>query len=321
MPIITAFSTTAERDISSLNRSSSQPDLDLTPATSINSSTSSEIGAAGGGEDDEAEYGTEMSSNLLGSNSMSSSRRGDKNLNVGNSVTSNHPFKAFTFKRLVVGGTIILLCIFWFGKGSGSRGGGGEGDKISSSKELIVPEDLPASSPQRQETAPGGKCMPPPGKKAVSYALMIDAGSTGSRIHVYTFSNCNPSPAALPKLEHEGFFMTKPGLSSFAGKPKEAAESLRVLMEHAMEGIQASERSCTPVAVKATAGLRMLGDKESTQILNEVERWMNEEWPFHVIDDGVVIMDGRDEGVYAWITINYVRAISHFLGYRNQTNS
>ena len=82
---------------------------------------------------------------------------------------------------------------------------------------------------------------------------MIDAGSTGSRLHLYTFSHCDPvEPAALPALEDEGFFTTKPGLSDYRGRPKDAAESLRGLMEHAIEGNPKSERGCTPIAVKAT---------------------------------------------------------------------
>lgn len=156
---------------------------------------------------------------------------------------------------------------------------------------------LPPSSPQKQAgTTTSGPCTPPPGQKPSTYALMIDAGSTGSRLHLYTFSHCDPTPGALPKLEHEGFFTTKPGLSAYSGRPKEAAESLRGLMEHAMKDIPAKERACSPVAVKATAGLRMLGVTESTDILDEVERWLKSEWPFSVIEDGVVIMDGRDEG-------------------------
>ncbi len=42
-------------------------------------------------------------------------------------------------------------------------------------------------------------------KPIVQYVLMIDAGSTGSRIHVYKFNNCGPSP----ELESEIFKQTK----------------------------------------------------------------------------------------------------------------
>ena len=65
--------------------------------------------------------------------------------------------------------------------------------------------------------------------------------------------------------------------------------------------------SCTPVAVRATAGLRLLGPQESTEILNVVEDHLLSAYPFILPDrDAAVIMDGRDEGVYAWITANYL---------------
>lgn len=160
-----------------------------------------------------------------------------------------------------------------------------------------------------------GKCVLPDGTPETSYALMIDAGSTGSRIHVYKFSNClpegsRPGDKHLPELKDEIFLAIQPGLSSFKGKPKEAAESLRKLMDAAMKGVPISERSCTPIAVKATAGLRLLGAQQSQEILNYIENWLKTEWPFHVVSNGVTIMDGKDEGVYAWITINYVRRLA-----------
>jgi guanosine-diphosphatase len=87
----------------------------------------------------------------------------------------------------------------------------------------------------------------------------------------------------------------------------EAAESLRPLLQHALEAVPASEHRCTPVAVKATAGLRLLGKKQSDAILKQVRTWLEAEFPFAVPGpDAVQIMDGKDEGVYAWITINYL---------------
>ncbi|KAG7087965.1 hypothetical protein E1B28_012006 [Marasmius oreades] len=142
-----------------------------------------------------------------------------------------------------------------------------------------------------------------PTSSLVQWALMIDAGSTGSRIHIYKFNNCQKNPS----FEYEVFHMIKGGLSDYAGKPEEAAESLDVLMDEALRVVPESLQSCTPVAVKATAGLRLLPGSQSADILKAVERALKESYPFKLHEpDGVVIMDGKDEGVYAWITANYL---------------
>ena len=137
----------------------------------------------------------------------------------------------------------------------------------------------------------------------VQYALMIDAGSTGSRIHIYKFNNCGHSA----EYEYEVFKMTLPGLSSYAGKPEEAAKSLDVLLDEAIRIVPTDMRRCTPVAVKATAGLRLLPGSQSADILKAVEERLHRFYPFQLVEkDGVTIMDGKDEGVYAWITANYL---------------
>lgn len=158
-------------------------------------------------------------------------------------------------------------------------------------------------------------------RSVVQYAIMIDAGSTGSRVHVYKFNYCSASP----ELENEVFDMLRPGLSSFKGDPKAAADSLRPLLATSLKSIPQSLQECTPIAVKATAGLRLLGQQESNEILRAVRRMIGQEYPF-VLADGsatkgfvelapgggeiegkaVEIMDGRDEGVFAWITVNYL---------------
>ncbi|KAK9447125.1 nucleoside phosphatase family-domain-containing protein [Limtongia smithiae] len=140
-------------------------------------------------------------------------------------------------------------------------------------------------------------------KPVTQYVLMIDAGSTGSRIHVYEFSNCNSSP----ELVREVFEMTRPGLSSYPDEPVGAAKSLDSLLAVAMKEVPEELKGCTPVAVKATAGLRILGDEKSETILKAVRAHLEEDYPFPVVaGDGISIMDGKDEGVYAWITTNFL---------------
>jgi guanosine-diphosphatase len=160
-------------------------------------------------------------------------------------------------------------------------------------------------------TSPTSKCAKPQdaSKPLVQYALMIDAGSTGSRIHIYKFNNCGTTP----ELESEVFKMTEKreggsGLSSYSTDAEGAAKSLDPLMDEAMIYVPDEYKSCSPVAVKATAGLRVLRDK-SAEILAAVRERLETKYPFPVVSperDGVVIMKGEDEGVYAWITANYL---------------
>ncbi|TKY90776.1 hypothetical protein EX895_000774 [Sporisorium graminicola] len=146
----------------------------------------------------------------------------------------------------------------------------------------------------------------------VQYALMIDAGSTGSRIHVYRFNYCSASP----ELEHEHFEKITGGLSDYGTNPAAAADSLRPLLKSALEQVPHSLRKCTPVAVKATAGLRLLPGKQAEDIIKAVRHMLENEFPFPIADGknadgskaskGVEIMEGKDEGVFAWITVNYL---------------
>ena len=61
------------------------------------------------------------------------------------------------------------------------------------------------------------------------FGIMIDAGSTGSRIHVYKFSRASPRGEMI--LQHELFKQLKPGLSSFKDDAKAGAQSLVPLLE------------------------------------------------------------------------------------------
>ncbi|KAL1922352.1 uncharacterized protein VTP21DRAFT_9891 [Calcarisporiella thermophila] len=150
---------------------------------------------------------------------------------------------------------------------------------------------------------------PTPGRPAIQYALMIDAGSTGSRIHVYRFNYCK----STPELEDEVFEKTEPGLSSYKDDPLAAAKSLDGLMQVALDNVPKDLYDCTPIAVKATAGLRLLGENQSKNILKAVRNRLEKNYPFpiHGGPSGVEIMDGRDEGVYAWTTVNYLLGNLH----------
>ncbi|KAJ5773512.1 hypothetical protein N7457_008408 [Penicillium paradoxum] len=176
-----------------------------------------------------------------------------------------------------------------------------------------VPSGINQQPPSSSGASGSAKCTKPfdSSKPLIQYVLMIDAGSTGSRIHVYRFNNCG----STPELENEVFEQTEiksdpgSGLSSYREDAEGAARSLDPLMEVALKSVPEEYRSCSPVAVKATAGLRFLGPEISDKILEAVRHRLETSYPFPVVSKekgGVQIMDGSDEGVYAWITTNYL---------------
>nr|XP_048305106.1 nucleoside diphosphate phosphatase ENTPD5 [Myodes glareolus] len=140
------------------------------------------------------------------------------------------------------------------------------------------------------------------------YGIMFDAGSTGTRIHVYTF--VQKTAGQLPFLEGEIFESVKPGLSAFADQPKQGAETVQELLDLAKDSIPKSHWKRTPVVLKATAGLRLLPEQKAQALLFEVEELFKKS-PFLVPDDSVTIMDGSDEGILAWVTVNFLTGQLH----------
>ncbi|OAY73043.1 putative apyrase 1 [Ananas comosus] len=150
-----------------------------------------------------------------------------------------------------------------------------------------------------------------------SYAVIFDAGSSGSRVHVYCFDR-NLDLLPIGK-EIELFVQLKPGLSYFAKDPQEAADSLMPLLEKAESVVPQELRKKTPVKVGATAGLRALGTERSEQILQAVRDLLQEKSSLKFQRDWVSVLDGTQEGAFQWVAINYLlghlgKTYSHTVG-------
>jgi hypothetical protein len=79
---------------------------------------------------------------------------------------------------------------------------------------------------------------------SIVYNIVLDAGSTGSRIHIYKFRQQGQDLGLIS----DGFHQLKPGLSSFRDDPVAAAKSLAPLMEEAMKEVP-KEQQVGSVAV------------------------------------------------------------------------
>ncbi|XP_058990241.1 ectonucleoside triphosphate diphosphohydrolase 6 isoform X2 [Mustela nigripes] len=136
----------------------------------------------------------------------------------------------------------------------------------------------------------------------VFYGIMFDAGSTGTRVHIFQF---NRQPGETPTLTHETFKALKPGLSAYADDVEKSTSGIQELLDVAKQDVPFDFWKATPLVLKATAGLRLLPGEKAQKLLQKVKEVFKAS-PFLVGDDCVSIMNGTDEGVSAWITVNFL---------------
>ncbi|MBV97309.1 Ectonucleoside triphosphate diphosphohydrolase 5, partial [Eschrichtius robustus] len=146
------------------------------------------------------------------------------------------------------------------------------------------------------------------------YGIMFDAGSTGTRIHVYTFVQKLPGDYYSRVQNIESGLERK--ITTILGKGDEGtlkingAETVQELLEVAKDSIPRSHWKRTPVVLRATAGLRLLPENKAQALLFEVKEIFKKS-PFLVPDDSVSIMDGSYEGILAWVTVNFLTGQLH----------
>ncbi|XP_076183157.1 nucleoside diphosphate phosphatase ENTPD5-like isoform X2 [Ptiloglossa arizonensis] len=135
------------------------------------------------------------------------------------------------------------------------------------------------------------------------YVVVIDAGSTGSRVFAFSFHESILGGNLV--LDDEHFLEIKPGLSAYADKSKDGAKSLTVLLDKVKNVIPRSEWQHTPLSMRATAGLRLLPSHKAQDILQECRK-LFEDSNFQTSKNSISIMEGTDEGIFSWFTVNFL---------------
>lgn len=100
-----------------------------------------------------------------------------------------------------------------------------------------------------------------------------------------------------------------PGLSSFNQSPQKVGRHhLNYLLSLASAVVPKSEHRRTPIFLHATAGMRILPPNEQTPILENVCTYLTSNTDFFIPDceSHVNIIDGDIEGLYGWLSINYL---------------
>jgi hypothetical protein len=147
-----------------------------------------------------------------------------------------------------------------------------------------------------------------------SYVLVLDAGSTGTRIHVYKFrATVDNENGDTFVLKNEIFKELKPGLSSFDEIFK-AEQQINDLLKIADNEVSHFKHRSTPLVLRATAGLRLLSETKQKLLLESVSNTFKK-YGFYKPKMDIGIMDEIEEGIDAWLTLVYLKG-EQFYGSR-----
>jgi apyrase len=102
------------------------------------------------------------------------------------------------------------------------------------------------------------------------YGIIIDGGSTGTRIHVFGYRIGSGGKAVFDF--EEGALKVNPGLSAYAEDPEGAGGSVEELVEFGKGRVPRELWGETEVRLMATAGVRLLDLEVQDQILNVCRR-------------------------------------------------
>ena len=152
------------------------------------------------------------------------------------------------------------------------------------------------------------------------YGLMMDAGSSGTRIHIYEWPSlsflecCDTDIVVIPQhiLEKK----VSPGMSHYALNPggAGAGDSLKPLVEHAKAWLRdklpkgwSEEKffSSIPIYIRATAGMRQIPPKEQTAVFDNVKAYLSTAG-FLFFPEHASVISGEEEGVFGWLTVNTI---------------
>lgn len=155
--------------------------------------------------------------------------------------------------------------------------------------------------------------LPPPGRV---YSVMIDAGSTGTRAQVFAFRHL-PGQKGLILDDSEVFKMKKSIAALGTGTVGSGGVFFKPLMEKLRKKIPGvRRRQRTPIALHATAGLRLIGEEQAETALEEARKALNISG-FLFQEDWVSILEEQEEASHAWTTVNFLKG--HFHGHKGIT--
>jgi apyrase len=139
---------------------------------------------------------------------------------------------------------------------------------------------------------------------ASEYRVMIDAGSSGSRVHIYEFHS--KAGSVLPEIKLLAKHKITPGVSSLIDRLDGVPAYVDQLARFAKETLHhdAVQIAKTQIVLQATGGVRALTLEQRAELMRALESALASSG---FAKPRVEVVTGTLEGVYQWLTVNYLK--------------
>lgn len=160
-------------------------------------------------------------------------------------------------------------------------------------------------------------------RRSSYFTVVVDCGSTGTRVDVYEWfiggvssigkdlpvlvhsypDNSNRRPLGKDGCQYH-CMQTEPGLDKFFGNYSGVKASLEPLIRWAEQQIPYEKHKETPILILATAGLRHLSIEDGKRVLEDAEAVVKEH-SFMYRKSWIRVLSGKEEAYYGWAALNF----------------
>lgn len=139
------------------------------------------------------------------------------------------------------------------------------------------------------------------GRASNRYTVMIDCGSSSSRLFVYK----EEGGALVAVNDRDEDEIENRSLSSFVDSPLGAGPMIGYMLRQSLDFVPERKRASTPLYIFATAGMRLLNQSQASHVWMSVRAYLLEPRnnPYQFSPLHAKTMAGDLEGVYQYITV------------------
>ncbi|KAH3836392.1 ectonucleoside triphosphate diphosphohydrolase 3-like [Dreissena polymorpha] len=137
------------------------------------------------------------------------------------------------------------------------------------------------------------------------YGILMDAGSSSTKVRIYGW---HFAPMQVPGFVEVHSAKFSPGIDALMTVPSDMSDYFYKILEDLKGHIPPDRWSETSIYLMATAGLRLLDEEVTSEIMKTIHTFLgNQELnPFRYQPENAHILSGEEEALFAWLTVNYL---------------